>query len=290
MSGLLAESDSATSEETSQLNCMEVWGGFESADKSFTTTGLEVELRSRPCHGSSNGGDVYYISSCASGRISRILLADVSGHGDEVAETSQILKNLVRKNINFISAKRLTRQLNRDFNSEESVRGFATALIATYYCPSKTMTMNIAGHPTPLVYRSKLSQWEPLVPLEESHPKLTDLPLGVFDETNYQTTFVKLDDNDIVLCYTDGLIELQREDKSLLGIGGLLEILNRFSLPENNRIDAIVDHVSEATVSPLDADDLTLILMKAIPAKITLADNLMAPFRVIKGLFHRDEN
>lgn len=290
MTDVLMKTPETTAKEKTQFQCMEVWGGFETADKSFTATGLEIELRSRPCHGSKNGGDVYYISSCASGRISRILLADVSGHGDEVAQTSSILRNLVRKNINLISAKRLTRQLNRDFNSEESARGFATALIATYYCPSHTLTMNIAGHPSPLVYRSKVSKWEPLIPLEESHPQMTDLPLGVFDETNYQTTFVKLEEDDLVLCYTDGLIEMQKEDTSLLGIDGLLNVLNGFSLPETGRIDAIIDRVTSVTTSPLDADDLTVILMKAIPAKITFGTNLMAPFRVLKSLLHRGDD
>lgn len=290
MSETAIATEKQTDHETLQLNCMEVWGGFESTDKQFHATGLDISLKSRPCHGSENGGDVYYISSCASGRISRILLADVSGHGDEVANTSQILKNLVRKNINFISPKRLTRQLNQDFGSEKDARGFATALIATYYCPSQTLTMNIAGHPTPMVYRVATGRWEELIPLEEQQPKMTDLPLGVLNETNYQTTFTKLEAGDFVLCYTDGLIELKRPDGSFLGIGGVLAELNSLEFKDNeNRLDAIIERIQHVVAGPLDADDLTLILMKANPPHVPLINSLLAPFRLVKGLFSPTE-
>ena len=59
--------------------------------------GLSVWVYSRP-HGSSlGGGDVYYLSLCASGRISRVLLADVSGHGELVSGLGVGLRDVMGK-------------------------------------------------------------------------------------------------------------------------------------------------------------------------------------------------
>lgn len=67
------------------MECMELWGGNSAVDKTITMTGLEANIYSRPYDPGQSGGDVYYFTACASGRISRFLLADVTGHGQRVA-------------------------------------------------------------------------------------------------------------------------------------------------------------------------------------------------------------
>jgi len=54
--------------------------------------GLDAWVSSQPEGHAVAGGDVYYFSSCASGRITRILLADVSGHGELIARTAAGLR------------------------------------------------------------------------------------------------------------------------------------------------------------------------------------------------------
>lgn len=46
-------------------------------DRDIETAGLQVWLHSRPYEQVEKGGDVYYVSSWASGKITRLLLADV---------------------------------------------------------------------------------------------------------------------------------------------------------------------------------------------------------------------
>src|SRR5687768_18611008 len=57
-------------------------GGNQPADSGVVMAGLDAWVYCRPYHGAAAGGDVYYVSSCATGRITRLLVADVSGHGD----------------------------------------------------------------------------------------------------------------------------------------------------------------------------------------------------------------
>ena len=60
---------------------MEIWGGNRAIETSFEAPGLDIYVHSQPFQNSEAGGDIYYLTSCASGRLSRFLLADVSGHG-----------------------------------------------------------------------------------------------------------------------------------------------------------------------------------------------------------------
>ena len=96
-----------------RMQCVEVWGGNESADRNVVTTGLDVRVLSQAYGGATGGGDVYYVSSCASGRLTRLLLADVAGHGAAVAETAEMLRSLMQRNVNHLNQSRFTEQLNR---------------------------------------------------------------------------------------------------------------------------------------------------------------------------------
>ena len=69
---------------------------------------------------------------CGGGLITRIVVADVSGHGSSVAEFSSTLRSLLRKHINNKSQARLVERLNQEFAEMARLRRFATAVVATY--------------------------------------------------------------------------------------------------------------------------------------------------------------
>ena len=89
---------------------MEVWGGNRATERCFQLPGMSISLYSHPYGHDSSGGDVYYLSSCAAGRLTRLLLADVSGHGSTVSGIAIGLRDLMRKNINRIRQTRFVRQ------------------------------------------------------------------------------------------------------------------------------------------------------------------------------------
>ena len=84
---------------------MEIWGGIEPVERTVSTPGLDLWVFSQPFEGDEQGGDVYYVTLCGGGLITRIVVADVSGHGSSVAEFSASLRALLRKNINQKSQK-----------------------------------------------------------------------------------------------------------------------------------------------------------------------------------------
>src|SRR3954471_14429319 len=97
------------------LRCMEIFGGSGAREEHLSTPGLDAWISSAPFEGAADGGDVHYLSLCGGGVITRLILADVSGHGREVADVATALRALMRKNINSKSQGRLVRALNRQF-------------------------------------------------------------------------------------------------------------------------------------------------------------------------------
>ncbi len=96
------------------MRCLEVWGGNEAVDQGVVVPGLDAWLYSRPFEGHSAGGDLHYVSSCAAGLVTRVLVADVSGHGEMVSDMARKLRELMRRYVNYIDQTRLVQSLNQN--------------------------------------------------------------------------------------------------------------------------------------------------------------------------------
>src|SRR6202021_4002159 len=95
--------------------------------------GTDVWVFSNPDGEAQRRGHVSYVSSCATGRISRVLLADVSGHGTAVASTAADLRTLMRRFVNRLDHKEFVRLLNDQFTEMSGHGTFATAVVTTFF-------------------------------------------------------------------------------------------------------------------------------------------------------------
>jgi hypothetical protein len=141
-----------TDSPAQHMQCMEVWGGSQLTSSGVELGGLDVWVYSKPFGEALRGGDVYYVSSCASGRISRLLLADVSGHGQSVASTAADLRTLMRRFVNRLDQKEVVRLLNEQFTALSRHGSFATAVLTTFFAPTRRLSLCNAGHPRPLLF------------------------------------------------------------------------------------------------------------------------------------------
>src|SRR5262249_32776909 len=118
---------------TQTMACMEVWGGNALVNNSVSMPGLDAWVYSRPYAMAQEGGDVYYVSCCAAGRVTRLLVADVSGHGEEVRDTAGVLRNLMRRFVNHLDQRHFVKSMNRQFIQLNDAGRFATAVVTTFY-------------------------------------------------------------------------------------------------------------------------------------------------------------
>src|ERR1043166_9313124 len=122
------------------MTCMEVWGGNQVTAQGVEFGGLDAWVYSKPFGQAHSGGDVYYASSCATGRITRLLLADVAGHGMSVAATAADLRLLMRRFVNRLDQAEFVRSINRHFAELSRQSDFATAVVTTFFAPTRHLT------------------------------------------------------------------------------------------------------------------------------------------------------
>jgi serine phosphatase RsbU (regulator of sigma subunit) len=213
---------------------MDLWGGTEAVDRRFAVPGLDVHIVSSPFRDEHSGGDIYFLSMCGSGRIARLAVADVSGHGAAVAETAAELRRLMRKHINTPNQEAFARTLNASFLELSKDGTFATALLATYWAPTDHLILVNAGHPPPLLYRSADDAWTFVSPgskgalaTPSADVGVRNLPLGVIEPTGYDQIALPLETGDLVVLYTDALPEAADPAGAQLGQHGLLELVRR---------------------------------------------------------------
>ncbi len=261
---------------------MEVWGGNHAVDQGVIMPGLDLWVRSEPVEGHAQGGDVHSVSSCGTGRISRMVLADVSGHGETAGDLARSLRTLMRRFVNFVDQTRFVSALNNALVDDASGR-FATSIAMTFFAPSRRLDVCNAGHPRPLLRRARTGRWSVLAPAAAARPAprhaaardagtATDgpssraprnLPLGVLEPTEYAQFGLRLEVGDLVLAYTDALLESRGTDGTMLGEEGLLRLVESIDASKPERfISALVRALQDRCGDRPPDDDLTVLLLR----------------------------
>ena len=271
-----------------QMTCMEVWGGSQLTTRGVEMGGLDAWVYSKPYGDAQRGGDVYYASSCATGRITRLLLADVAGHGNTVASTAANLRTLMRRFVNRLDQTEFVRLLNQQFTTLSESGTFATAVVSTFFAPTQRLIVCNAGHPRPLMYQSETQEWTLLGadPMDEATTS-RNMPLGILDVTEYEQFDVELKTGDCVLSYTDALIESRDADGEMLGETGLLRIIRHLGDVEPRMMTkTLLNEIKDRFPENLTEDDVTVLLVRANgqKPKTSIREFLWANIRFLGSL------
>jgi sigma-B regulation protein RsbU (phosphoserine phosphatase) len=187
--------------------------------------------------------------------------------------------------INSIRPRRLFEEVNADFARIPSGDRFATSIINSYFMPTSTLSICNAGHPTPLLCRAGNRQWEPLE--DECHSD--DMPLGIAESAKYAQFDIQVKTGDLVLSYTDGVIESPGPNGRQLGIDGLQSRLNALPADRPERIlPKVVEQISGSSNGGDHDDDVTILLYRISDRPVCMRDNLAAPWRWLRGLFAKN--
>lgn len=267
----ITETPKKPSPKHHQLQCMEVWGGSNKAEHIASVPTLNLSVHSRPI--GDQGGDLYLISSCSSGWITRVLLADVAGHGSGVSDLAGKLRKAMHRSINTVDQSQIAEELNTAFDAFSREGRFATALLMTYFAQTGHLIMVNAGHPPPLMQRAGSKSWFPLEPetegvltqpTRELRVGVRNLPLGVISGTEYEQVAIPISAGDRVCLYTDAYTESVLPDGRQLGVTGLCDLLQRVSgkAPEIESFDPELQReMRERDIEPAD-DDYTMVLLE----------------------------
>src|SRR6516165_7930537 len=119
-------------EKPHALVCNEVWGGNRRVIRTVKLPSLLAWVASVPLNEGEGGGDLHYMSVCDHDLISRVALADVSGHGRVASTMAETLQRLMRENINVWDQSDFMHGLNDTF-LVSSQNKYATAIVLSFH-------------------------------------------------------------------------------------------------------------------------------------------------------------
>ena len=184
----------------------------------FDLPGLRVAVRYLPAEEASRvGGDWFHATAAEDGSVV-LAVGDVAGHGMHAATMMAQLRHMIAGLAVTTSTEPavLLWHLNRLLYASSTT---ATAVVARYDPATRAVRWAQAGHPAPLHTRAGVT-----TPLARPAGPL----LGAVPAARYDTATVTLEPADLLLLYTDGLIEDRRHTLAE-GLAPVVAALNAIS-------------------------------------------------------------
>ena len=145
--------------------------------------------------------------------------------------------------------------LNRQLFATTSAEKYATFFFGLFNEETSTLTYTNAGHLPPLLLRG--ANVELLDP--------TGTIVGAFAHAIYEERTLHMDRGDVLVAYTDGIVEPENEYDEMFGEERLQDLLVKF---ENTASDEMIARTMEAvkqwTHSPEQQDDMTMVVARRI--------------------------
>lgn len=246
------------------LACMEVWGGNHSVTRTVELPGLTAWVYCNPAGTQDGGGDVHYLSVCGQAVLSRVVLADVSGHGAEVSTPAQVLHALMREHINTWDQTEFVRGLNKSFRGCVANGNYATAAVLGILRGTGETAFTNAGHLPPLWYRSRSASWGWLdEDACETSCGVEGLPVGLIPGTDYRQTLIQLEPADILVLYTDGISEAADASGEMLGRDHLMEWIRTIPIDSPAAVgESLLRRLGEFRGENLSDDETMIVIQR----------------------------
>jgi PAS domain S-box-containing protein len=195
-----------------------------------------------------------------------LLIGDVMGHGIQPALVGAGIKSLFLKTIaqqrdradSLPPLQRVVSTIHdRCIHELIELGMFATLLFVRLDLEKKLVSMVDCGH-NPLIhlpfssYRCKLIKGE-------------NLPMGMIEDQEYQENLFHVENNDLLILYSDGITECRAPDDDMFGIERLTSLIEQNAgLPTEAIIDKIRQSLSEFCKCSNFEDDVTCIVIRIL--------------------------
>ena len=204
------------------------------------------------------GGDYYDFIENEDGHLA-IVVADVSGHDIASAIVMSMARNLIRtflKNDRSPASvlSKTSLALQADIHSERYVSAFLGILDPA----TRNLVYSNGGNQPPLLLKQGSHKFQVL--------EAGGCPLGLLDDHTFTEESIELAEQDLLLVFTDGLIEAQSETRGFYELDRFQNLaLQLRGAATVDLVETVYTRVIEFTGTDRLDDDFTLVALKGIP-------------------------
>ena len=207
-------------------------------------------------------GDYYDFLSISEGAVA-FAIGDVAGKGISAALLMAAIQSNMRTQLTAtkgngrerISTASLVSALNRQLYANTAPEKYATFYFALYDDADHVVTYTNAGHLPPLLVRRQGVE----------RLDVTGTVVGAFPSAPYEEQKVVLEPGDILVAYTDGLVEPENVFGEMFGEERFQELVERHAQAESGEIIArAMEAVVQWTGSSELQDDMTMLVARRV--------------------------
>lgn len=216
--------------------------------------GLALDARCMPAR--ETGGDFYDVIALSGQRVG-IIVGDVSGKSIPAAMLMAVARSITRSEARNHEIPQLVMcETNRWIVRDVPRRTFVALSYATLDLECRQLALSNAGQLTPLRRRADGR----IDYLEAPGPRL---PLGTMPDIAYDALEVMLDPGDLLVFYTDGIVEAHNDQQELFGFERLEALLREYGdLPPAQFINRLMQAIAEFAGGIAQHDDITLVVAR----------------------------
>jgi serine phosphatase RsbU (regulator of sigma subunit) len=208
------------------------------------------------------GGDFFDVLPIAEKSMG-IFVSDIVGHGLQAALVTAVLRTLIEElkeeageTANFLL--RINDGLHRILR-QMTTPVFATAFYLKLDMEEKCGSFCNAGHPPQIHLRRKLGEVARLFDTSKTGPVL-----GLQEDAVYPAHGFQIDDEDVFLLFTDGIIEVPNADGEPFGLARLEEVVKEVQdAPPPKIIDHVISAASQHADETAFPDDVCIVAVEA---------------------------
>ena len=219
--------------------------------------GLDVFAICKPAY--ETGGDYYDFIELDDKKLA-ITIGDVSGKGIQAAFYMTFTKGVLYALCNdYTSSVEVLCRTNKMFRKNAAKGTFISLIFGIFDAEKSMFRFSRAGH-NPLLYfnnkEKKLHIYQP-----------EGIAIGMADMSKFSSHIseqsVKMDEGDILIFYTDGMVEAVNRENELFGEERLYQLIKKYNeLPSQQMIEKIEEEISIFVDGTDQYDDMTMVVVK----------------------------
>jgi sigma-B regulation protein RsbU (phosphoserine phosphatase) len=207
------------------------------------------------------GGDLYDYFFIDDSHL-LVAIGDVSGKGIPASLFMAIASTLIKTHAKILSSSEIVSGVNEELSQRNSNQYFVTLFVGILDIETGIMDYCNAAHNFPYILNVDGS----LQTLSKSH----GLPLGIYKNKEYKSSSVDLHHGDMIIMYTDGVINSKDSSNQHYGTDRLEKnILNLTNLDAEEAANRLLKSILIYESEENQADDVTLLILKFLNKKET---------------------